>query len=144
MKKEICFDMDGTIADLYGVEGWLEDLEHFSPRPYEMARPMIRMNQLARKLNQLQRKGYTIKVISWLSKANNKAYDELVIEAKLAWLNIHLHSVQFDEIVIIPYGTPKSWFGDGILFDDEERNRKEWNGFAYEPSEIIEVLNSLL
>ena len=38
MKKEICFDMDGTIADLYGVEGWLEDLEHFSPRPYEMAR----------------------------------------------------------------------------------------------------------
>ena len=144
MKKEICFDMDGTIADLYGVEGWLEDLEHFSPRPYEMARPMMRMNQLARKLNQLQRKGYTIKVISWLSKANNKAYDELVIEAKLAWLNIHLHSVQFDEIVIIPYGTPKSWFGDGILFDDEERNREEWNGFAYEPSEILEVLNSLL
>ena len=84
MKKEICFDMDGTIADLYGVEGWLEDLEHFSPRPYEMARPMMRMSQLARKLNQLQRKGYTIKVISWLSKANNKAYDELVIEAKLA------------------------------------------------------------
>ena len=27
MKKEICFDMDGTIADLYGVEGWLEDLK---------------------------------------------------------------------------------------------------------------------
>ena len=22
----ICFDMDGTIADLYGVEGWLDDL----------------------------------------------------------------------------------------------------------------------
>ena len=123
MKKEICFDMDGTIADLYGVEGWLEDLEHFSTRPYEMARPMIRMSQLAIKLNQLQRKGYTIKVISWLSKANNKAYDELVI---------------------LPYGTPKSWFGDGILFDDEERNREEWNGFAYEPSEILEVLNSLL
>ena len=144
MKKEICFDMDGTIADLYGVEGWLEDLEHFSTRPYEMARPMIRMSQLAIKLNQLQRKGYTIKVISWLSKANNKAYDELVIEAKLAWLDTYLHSVQFDEIVILPYGTPKSWFGDGILFDDEERNREEWNGFAYEPSEILEVLNSLL
>ena len=144
MKKEICFDMDGTIADLYGVEGWLEDLEHFSPRPYEMARPIMRMSQLARKLNQLPRKGYTIKVISWLSKANNKAYDELVTEAKLAWLDTYLHSVQFDEIVILPYGTPKSWFGDGILFDDEERNRKEWNGFAYETSEIIEVLNSLL
>ena len=24
MKKEIWLDMDGTIADLYGVENWLE------------------------------------------------------------------------------------------------------------------------
>lgn len=144
MKKEICFDMDGTIADLYGVEGWLNDLQNFSSRPYELARPMVRMSQLARKLNQLQRKGYTIKVISWLSKAHNESYDEMVTEAKLAWLDVHLNSVQFDEIVILPYGTPKSWFGDGILFDDEERNRNEWGGSAYEPSEIFEVLNSLL
>ena len=24
--KVLVFDMDGTIADLYGVQGWLEDL----------------------------------------------------------------------------------------------------------------------
>ena len=24
MNKMVCFDMDGTIADLYGVKGWLE------------------------------------------------------------------------------------------------------------------------
>jgi phosphoserine phosphatase len=27
MNKAIYFDMDGTIADLYGVSGWLADLE---------------------------------------------------------------------------------------------------------------------
>ena len=26
MIKAIYFDLDGTIADLYGVEGWLDDL----------------------------------------------------------------------------------------------------------------------
>ena len=26
MNKTLVFDMDGTIADLYGVEGWLEML----------------------------------------------------------------------------------------------------------------------
>ena len=24
--KQIWFDMDGTIADLYGVNGWLDDI----------------------------------------------------------------------------------------------------------------------
>mgnify|MGYP003560240319 CR=1 FL=1 len=26
--KMVCFDMDGTIADLYGVDNWLEYLEN--------------------------------------------------------------------------------------------------------------------
>ena len=74
-------------------------------------------------------------------------YNEKVTYAKQKWLKQHLASVNFDEINIVKYGTPKSTvvgIQGGILFDDEERNREEWNGFAYEPSEIIEVLNSLL
>ena len=34
MTKMIVFDMDGTIADLYGVEGWLEMLEAENAAPY--------------------------------------------------------------------------------------------------------------
>ena len=32
-EKWIWFDMDGTIADLYSVDGWLEDLLAFNTRP---------------------------------------------------------------------------------------------------------------
>ena len=35
--KVIVFDMDGTIADLYGVNGWLEMLNAENPKPYEIA-----------------------------------------------------------------------------------------------------------
>ena len=42
--KVIVFDMDGTIADLYGVDGWLKDLRAENPRPYEVAKPLYDMN----------------------------------------------------------------------------------------------------
>ena len=38
--KVLVFDMDGTIANLYGVNGWLEDLRNYNPRPYIVAEPM--------------------------------------------------------------------------------------------------------
>ena len=83
-KAKIFFDMDGTIADLYGVEGWLADLVNGNPRPYAEAKPLINMQRLARRLNLLQKAGYEIGVISWLSKNSDKAYEVKVTEAKLA------------------------------------------------------------
>ena len=144
---KIWFDMDGTIADLYGVEDWLPMLIAEDATPYAIAKPLVRMQTLARRLNELQRKGYKIGVISWLSKTSTKAYDEAVTKAKLEWLNTHLKSVNFDKIDIVAYGTPK-WKGrKGILFDDERKNRDEWDinlaGEAYEPHEIMDVLKAL-
>ena len=46
MNKMVCFDMDGTIADLYGVKGWLEYLQAENPWPYLAARPMCDMDAL--------------------------------------------------------------------------------------------------
>ena len=66
--KTIYFDMDGTIANLYGVEGWLNYLINKDTTPYEVAKPMVNMNSLARLLNNLQKKGYEIGIVSWLSK----------------------------------------------------------------------------
>lgn len=143
MVKEICFDMDGTIADLYGVDGWLDDIISKSARPYEVAKPLVNLNSLARVLNRLQREGYKLTVISWLAKNSNNEYDELVTLAKMKWLATHLKSVKWDNINIVAYGTPKSLFGNGILFDDEEPNRKEWNGQAYDVNNIIEILKNL-
>lgn len=142
-KVGIWFDMDGTIADLYGVENWLPKLRASDPSPYMEAEPLVRMASLARVLNRLQRDGYKIGIVSWLSKNGSLKYNEAVIEAKEKWLKLHLKSVSFDYIEIIEHGTPKQIGRAGILFDDEEKNREAWNGAAYDVDNIIEVLKGL-
>ena len=143
-KMTIWFDMDGTIADLYGVKDWLPMLIAENPAPYELATPMLNMNVLARKLNKIRRAGYKLGVISWLSKNSTASYDEKVKAAKLTWLKKHLNSVNWDKINIVAYGRNK-WevCGEGILFDDEEGNRTAWKDKAYTPDKIMEVLRNL-
>lgn len=146
MTKTIFFDMDGTIADLYGVENWLNYLINSDPSPYKNAKPLLNLNSLARILNRLQRTGYHIGIISWLSKNSTESYDEAVMQAKKAWLNKHLASVRFDEIHIVSYGTPKENFAHNeqdILFDDEEKNRLNWAGKAYNVESILEILKGI-
>ena len=143
---KICFDMDGTIANLYGVENWLSDLINDNTRPYEEAKVMLNMNSLARKLNSLQKKGAKIAVISWLSKNGSDEYNKAVEEVKRAWLRKHLGSVKFDEINIVKYGVNKAQFAEtenDILFDDEEQNRNAWTGKAYDVNNILEVLGTI-
>ena len=143
MKKKIYFDMDGTIADLYGVQGWLEDLIAGETRPYAEAKPMVNMNRLAHRLNLLQKAGYEIGIISWLSKNGTKEYGKAVAEVKKTWLKKHLATVEWNEIHIVAYGVPKETIGKGILFDDELRNRVNWGEGAYEPKDIFEILGGL-
>lgn len=146
MKTTIWFDMDGTIADLYGVENWLEYLVALDTFPYEMARPLVKLNILARLLNKLQHEGYRVGIISWLSKNGTVDYDKAVTRAKTEWLEKHLASVQFDEIHIVKYGTPKQMFAkteNDILFDDEKKNRNDWTGKAFDVNEILEILKGI-
>ena len=146
----IWFDMDGTIADLYGVKDWLPKLRNHDATPYKEAMPLIRLCTFARMLHKLQDKGYYIGIISWLSKDKSESYAEKVTIAKMKWLEKHLPSVVWDEIHIIPYGTPKSTYAlqNDVLFDDELNNRKEWEvscgGFAYNEKNILEILKNLL
>lgn len=146
MNTTIYFDMDGTIVNLYGVENWLDYLRNNDETPYTVAEPLVRLASLARVLNNLQRKGYKIGIISWLAKNSSIDYDEKVTKAKRAWLNKHLHSVRFDEINIVTYGTPKQRFAktnNDILFDDEAKNRNDWIGKAFDVTNIIETLRGL-
>ena len=143
MKKEIWFDMDGTIADLYGVEGWLDMLLNENTKPYEIAKPLVNMRELAKVLNRLIEKGWEIGVISWLAKNGTNDYNKKVANAKMKWLAKHLKSVKFAKIDIVEYGTPKQINRNGILFDDEKQNRENWLGVAYNVENIIQVLREL-
>ena len=142
----INFDMDGTLCNFYGVENWLEYLEAEDTTPYAVAEPLLRFSTLARKLNSLQRAGYKLAIISWLSKSGSEKYNEAVTEIKKAWLKKHLPSVNWDRVTIVPYGTPKQMFCEtenDILFDDEERNRNNWTGTAFDVNNIMEELKKL-
>ena len=149
MEKKIYFDMDGTIADFYATKDWLERLANEETYPYEIAKPLLRMSALAKRLNNLQRRGYVVGVISWTAKNSTTEYHKAVETAKRNWLKKHLASVKFDEIKIVRYDTPKHEIGNGILFDDNAEIRKEWNkanaeNLAFDVDNILEVLGNLV
>ena len=130
MNKTLVFDMDGTLADLYKVENWLEDLRSFNPRPYIVAEPMYDMDLLNALLNELKSSGWKIVVTSWLSKESTRAYDKEVRKAKREWLE--KNNFPFDEIHLVKYGTTKAnctrkLGGYQILVDDNEQVRNGWN-----------------
>ena len=144
MTKAIYFDMDGTIANLYGVDGWLDCIINEYTKPYREAKALVNMRQLGRELNRLKQNGYTIGIISWLAKGATDEYNRRVAQAKRNWLAKHLSAVQFDEVHIVEYGTPKYTLGNGILFDDEAPNRANWIGKAYDVNDIIETLKAIV
>ena len=130
METMLVFDMDGTIANLYGVPNWLEDLRNFNPNPYINAKPMYDMVKLVAVLRELQAIGYRIAVVSWLSKESTPEYDRQVRQAKRDWLK--KYSFPADEIHIVKYGTTKANCTrkaqcNQILFDDKEQVRKGWH-----------------
>lgn len=156
MTKAIYFDMDGTIANFYGVKNWLSMLENENVYPYVHCRPLIESRkEFIYQLKRLQEKGYIIGVISWGSMSASKEYMKAIREAKKAWLKKYFPLLEWDEIHIVKYGTAKHLIPKirgGILFDDNLEIRKKWNkygeknnycGFAYDEKHILEHLRSL-
>lgn len=149
MEKILVFDMDGTIADLYGVENWLADLRNENPSPYINAEPLYDMDILVSLLESFKMLGWKIVVTSWLAKESSKEYDKQVRNAKMDWLK--RYDFPFDEIHLVKYGTTKAnctrkLGGYQILVDDNEQVRKGWSlGDTIDANEnIIEKLIDLL
>ena len=142
---KIWFDMDGTLADLYGVENWLEMLIARDETPYAVAKPLVNLALLARLMHKAQRKGIEICIVTALAKDSTAEYDARVIKAKTEWLGTHLKSVRFDEIRFVPYTFTKNDVNTGadILFDDEARHLEKWTGTAVHASKILETLKAL-
>ena len=146
--KTIYFDMDGTIADLYAVDGWLQRLRDEDPSPYTEACPLCNMNELSELLVRAKAQGYEIGVITWLSKEATREYKKVITQAKKEWITKNFQ-VEIDEAHFVQYGTRKDYVAknkEGIIFDDDERVRAKWRGQAFNPTEqdIIEVLQEIL
>ena len=153
LPKMICFDMDGTIAQLYAVPNWLARLNAQDPTPYLEAEAMWNMVQLAEILSALQDLGVEIRIITWLSKESTEEYKDAVRDAKIQWLAEHgfpydaFHGVQYgatkaDSIRKYLAPNEKAW-----LIDDNAKVRNGWHmGEAIDPTNvnILELLSSLL
>jgi len=124
------FDMDGTIADLYGVDGWLDALRAYDVTPYEIAKPMNEnLWEVAKVARQM---GVKVAVVTWTAGGEqNKEYNKQVARAKREWLD--KMGFPYDEFHAIKYGTTKAntirhkvkdW---AVLFDDNEKIRKGWH-----------------
>ena len=129
MVKMLVFDMDGTIADLYGVENWLTDLQTGNVRPYEIAEPLYNMNELNEILHRLQNLGWRIVITTWLAMNATKEYNKEVANAKKEWLK--RYGFPYDEIHCVKYGTTKANCtrkkgGFQILIDDNKKVRDGW------------------
>ncbi len=150
MTKMICFDMDGTLANLYAVDGWLEKLRNEDPSPYLLAPPMWDMAKLKEILIALHREGWEIRIISWLSKVTSDNYKRLVREAKRAWLETY--NFPADKVHLVQYGTTKAdcvrrWANPAILVDDDSKVRAGWTlGDTIDPNDgdLLEKLQNLL
>lgn len=144
MTRIINLDCDGTFINLYGVNGWLDDIINEDVRPYKEAKPLVNLAWFARTIHELQNNGWKVNIISWTAKNGSKEYNKRVTETKIEWLEKHLPSVTFDNIHIVEYGTPKTSLEKGILFDDEEHNRNEWNGIAFNEIDLIKKMRTFI
>jgi phosphoglycolate phosphatase-like HAD superfamily hydrolase len=147
--KTLVFDMDGTLADTYNVNGWLKMLRAEDPTPYIKAKPLYDMVLLTAILWVLKNDGWRIAVTSWLAKESSPEYDAEVKQAKIDWLR--RYDFPYDEIHLVKYGTTKAnctrkLGGFQILIDDNENVRKGWTlGDTIDANQnIIPFLSNLI
>lgn len=137
VEKKLVFDMDGTLADFYGVKGWLECLENSDATPYKIAKPLVNFEELNSLLRELQLLGYKIVITSWLAKNSTDEFDKKVREVKKDWLK--KYGMPVDEIHLVKYGTPKQYCSKGdiqILFDDNADVRLDFENSRHGRSAV--------
>ena len=145
--KAIYFDMDGTIADLYGYNDWLQLLQEEDTKPYEECGCLVNFIELREVLNDFIAQGITIGVISWSAKDGSRDYNRRTRKAKKDWCDYYFPNI-FSEFHVVKYGTPKHHvrkIKDSIIVDDNEEVRDKWIGDTIDATQnIISLLKELL
>lgn len=150
--KKIYFDMDGTVADLYGEKNWLDNLRNEREGSFINLRPLVDMNELAMVCHQLMNLGYSFGVITWLPMGASYEFERVCEEEKRAWIEEFMPWVS--EFYAQSYGVPKQYApskraAEMILVDDNAEVRAMWNTEVQRSSidatqDIIKELKKLL
>lgn len=133
MKKIVYLDMDGTIADLYGIENWLPRLRNEDETIFLECRPMITEADL---LKSFPADEYEIRVLSMTPLGATAEYCKNVAKQKDAWLDKFFPSIT--KRIYRAYGHNKNLrnSANAILVDDSEPIRNSWRGIAINPAEM--------
>lgn len=143
--QAIYFDMDGTIANLYNVEGWEGKLRAEDASPYADAAPMVNMVRLATIIAKLRSNGVKVGVISWGAMGGTVEYTREVKRVKMAWCK--RWGLAFDEFHVVKYNTPKHRVAKckrSILVDDNSEVRQAWTlGATIDASDSFRMMEQL-
>lgn len=130
MKKTIYFDMDGTIANLYEANNWLERLLAEEEGLFLNLEIMHDKEKLTEIINDLIELGFGVEVITWTPKDVTEEYVKVVEVEKKKWIERHFPMIK--KITCLRYGTPKQKAlktreHRQILVDDNIEVNEMWN-----------------
>lgn len=123
---KILFDLDGTLANLYGRKDWLEKLRKEEPI-YEELEPLVNMQELNHIAEKLMNVGVEFCVVTWLSMQASETYELITSMEKFRWCKRYIPFIS--EFECQPYGTPKQTNYRNtkcILIDDNAEVRAEF------------------
>lgn len=126
----VYLDMDGTIADLYGKENWLQMLREEIDGAFIDLEPMTTEERL---LQVFPVESYEIRILSMTPKGASYEYCKRVEVEKDKWLDEHFPSLK--KRIYKKYGNNKNLKNSAkaILIDDNETIRRTFRGIAIDP-----------
>ena len=139
--QAIYFDMDGTVYDLYSVDGWLEGLRAEDTTPYKCGNACVDLDALNEIISVAVALGIVVGIITWSAMNGSKEYNKAVRKVKREWVQENMPYVT--EFHCVKYGTPKhttAKIRDSILVDDNAEVRAKWkNGNTIDATKNILV-----
>ncbi len=144
MDKAIWFDLDGTLYDLYNVDGWLEMLHAEDTTAYTCGNPMHDMTAVNAVCEQLTAHGFTIGVITWTAMNGSAEFNAATAAVKKQWVSENFPCASC--VHVVDYGVPKQTVvTGGILVDDNADVRAEWDGLTIDPAiQMLETLKKIV